>query len=67
MSKSNSVMQRFLADESGATAIEYGLIATLLVVVIIGAMTALGGALGDLFNGNEGSIGAAIDGAVNGS
>ncbi|HWE47854.1 MAG TPA: Flp family type IVb pilin [Caulobacteraceae bacterium] len=33
---------RFLKDESGATAIEYGLIAALISVVIIGALTALG-------------------------
>ena len=35
-------VKRFLNDESGATAIEYGLIAALIAVVIIGAVTALG-------------------------
>lgn len=34
--------KRFVADESGATAIEYGLIAALIAVVIISAVTALG-------------------------
>ncbi len=34
--------QRFLKDESGATAIEYGLIVALIAVVIIGAVTTLG-------------------------
>ena len=33
---------RFAQDESGATAIEYGLIAALIAVVIIGAITTLG-------------------------
>ena len=33
---------RFLKDESGATAIEYGLIAALVAVVIITALTTLG-------------------------
>lgn len=33
---------RFLRDESGATAIEYGLIAALIAVVIIAAVTTLG-------------------------
>jgi pilus assembly protein Flp/PilA len=33
---------RFLKNESGATAIEYGLIAALISVVIIGALGALG-------------------------
>eukprot|EP01041_Mallomonas_annulata_P023980 gene23980-biopygen16890 len=35
-------VSRFMADESGATAIEYGLIAALIAVVIITAVTALG-------------------------
>lgn len=34
--------RKILADESGATAIEYGLLAALIAVVIIGAVTALG-------------------------
>ena len=38
-------IDRFIADESGATAIEYGLIAALIAVVIIGALQALGGNL----------------------
>jgi pilus assembly protein Flp/PilA len=33
---------RFLADESGATAIEYGLIAGMIALVIIAALTTLG-------------------------
>jgi pilus assembly protein Flp/PilA len=33
---------RFMNDESGATAIEYGLIAALIAVAIIGGVTALG-------------------------
>jgi len=35
-------ISRFLNDESGATAIEYGLIAALIAVVIIGAVGAVG-------------------------
>ena len=41
----------FARDESGATAIEYGLIAALIAVGIIAAATALGGRLSALFNG----------------
>jgi pilus assembly protein Flp/PilA len=37
-----SLVKRFLKDESGATAIEYGLIAALIAVVIIGAVTVIG-------------------------
>lgn len=36
------MLKRFLADQSGATAIEYALIAGLISVVIIGAVTATG-------------------------
>jgi pilus assembly protein Flp/PilA len=42
---------RFLNDESGATAIEYGLIAALIAVGIILAATTLGSSLSGLFNG----------------
>ncbi len=42
-------MKRFLKDESGATAIEYGLIAALISVALIAGATALGGSIGDTF------------------
>jgi pilus assembly protein Flp/PilA len=41
---------RFLKDESGATAIEYGLIAALIAVVIITAVTTVGTNLRTKFN-----------------
>ncbi len=40
----------FFRDESGATAIEYGLIAGLIAVVIIGALTSLGTHIRTKFN-----------------
>ena len=40
----------FFVDDSGATAIEYGLIAALVSVAAIGALTAMGTALTDMFN-----------------
>jgi pilus assembly protein Flp/PilA len=36
------LVTRFMKSEKGATAIEYGLIAALIAVVIIGALTAIG-------------------------
>ncbi|HEY8574017.1 Flp family type IVb pilin [Phenylobacterium sp.] len=36
---------RFAKDESGATAIEYGLIAALVAVVLVTALTTMGGKL----------------------
>ena len=40
---------KFFSDKSGATAIEYGLIAALIAVVIIGAVTAVGTSLSTTF------------------
>lgn len=42
-------MTRFAKDESGATAIEYGLIVALIAVVIITAVSTLGGKLNTAF------------------
>jgi len=50
---------RFLKDESGATAIEYGLIAALIAVAIIGGATALGNSVNNKFSG----VAATMDGA----
>jgi pilus assembly protein Flp/PilA len=44
-------------DENGATAIEYGLIAGLISVVIIGAVTLVGSTLSALFTYIAGSEG----------
>jgi pilus assembly protein Flp/PilA len=47
--RSMSTMRKFLKDESGATAIEYGLIAALVSVVIIAMLTLLGNNLNQTF------------------
>ncbi|MCL4768379.1 MAG: Flp family type IVb pilin [Hyphomicrobiaceae bacterium] len=44
-----NLFARFLKDESGATAIEYGLIAALIGIGIITAATTLGTELADTF------------------
>jgi len=43
------LVARFLKNESGATAIEYGLIAALISVAIIGGATAVGTDVGNTF------------------
>jgi pilus assembly protein Flp/PilA len=48
--------KQFLRDESGATAIEYGLIAALIAVVIITAVTAVGTNLSGTFNTVAGKV-----------
>ncbi|WP_055047754.1 Flp family type IVb pilin [Devosia sp. A16] len=53
-----NTIARFVNDESGATAIEYGLIAALIAVGIIVAATLLGNNLSGLFNGISGRLAA---------
>jgi pilus assembly protein Flp/PilA len=58
-----TTIRKFLKDESGATAIEYGLIAALISVVIIATLTLLGNTLNQTFveveNGLRGAAEAA--------
>ena len=50
-----------LKYESGATAIEYGLIATLVSIAAIGALTAMGSSLQDLFGTVSNSLITAVN------
>ena len=52
-------LSNLLRDESGATAIEYGLIAALISVVIIGAITLVGSNLSGTFNTVANNLSAA--------
>ena len=54
-----NLVTRFIKDESGATAIEYGLIAALISVALIAGAKAIGDGLDDKFT----AISSAVDGA----
>jgi pilus assembly protein Flp/PilA len=55
-----TLLNRFVRDESGATAIEYGLIAALIAVVIIAIVRTVGTSLVTVFTSvNNGLVGAA--------
>jgi pilus assembly protein Flp/PilA len=54
-----NLLTRFLNDDSGVTAIEYGLIAALISVVIITAAAAVGTQLSNVFNNIAGRLAAA--------
>lgn len=58
-----SFIKSFFKDDSGATAIEYGLIAALVSVAAVGALGALGGDLSTMF----GAVSTELQGAVAGS
>ncbi len=49
-------LKSFVKNESGATAIEYGLIAALIAVAIITAVTGVGTKLNGLFDGISGKL-----------
>jgi pilus assembly protein Flp/PilA len=51
-------LARFRKDEDGATAIEYGLIAALIAVVIIGALTTLGTNMSSRFQTVASAVGS---------
>lgn len=56
------LIARFLRNESGATALEYGLIISLIFLVIVSAVTAFGKTATDIFN----TAFHAISGTLNG-
>lgn len=61
------LLKKLMKKEDGATAIEYGLIAALISVVIIGAITALGDNLSNTFTAVSDSLaGAAADAPAEG-
>jgi len=55
-------MLSFINDENGATAIEYGLIAALIAVVIIGAVSTLGEQVANTFTHVSDSMADAVGG-----
>jgi pilus assembly protein Flp/PilA len=55
-----NILVRFVTDESGTTVIEYGLIALLISIGIIGALTVIGATLGGIYA----AIGIALAGAI---
>ncbi len=57
-----NILKKIRKDESGATAIEYGLIAALVSVAAIGALTAMGGSLNTMFQSVSNAITAAVGG-----
>lgn len=51
-----SKLRLFMEDESGATAIEYGLIAALVSVAVIGSLRSLGTSLTNMFSSVDSAL-----------
>ena len=60
MKNVKNVLVRFVTDESGTTVIEYGLIALLISIGIIGALTVMGATLGGLYVAIENALAGAV-------
>lgn len=58
MKTSIGIIQRFWADEEGAVAIEYGLLAVLIALAVAAGATILGDGLSTLFTNIGGCFGA---------
>ena len=50
------MLRRFLRDETAATAIEYGLVAAMICVAILGGLTTFASGVTTLWDGNNGQI-----------
>ena len=55
-----SIVKNLIKDESGATAIEYGLIAALVSVAAVVALENMGGVLENMFTTVEGKLNGAV-------
>jgi pilus assembly protein Flp/PilA len=55
-----NVIRQFAGNESGATSIEYALIAVLVAVAIIGSVSALGDSLQSIFSTVSSEVGTAL-------
>jgi pilus assembly protein Flp/PilA len=61
-SEAKTVLKKFWNDRSGATAIEYGLIGSLIAVAIIGGFSALASAISNLWGDNNSAINNGLNG-----
>ncbi len=55
------MITRFLRDETGATSVEYGIIASILSLAIITGVGALAVQLNQMWGDNNGAIGSALN------
>lgn len=60
------MLKKFFKDESGQGMVEYALIIALIAVVVIVAVTALGGGIEDTFNGAKDELNKATTAAAGG-
>ncbi len=59
MNAIRTIMGRLRSDERGATAVEYGLIAALIVIAMLSGLSTLGGGAGGMWTGLKDKVAAA--------
>ncbi|MCG5073939.1 Flp family type IVb pilin [Paraburkholderia tagetis] len=59
----NKLLKRFAKSEDGVTALEYGLIAGVIVIAVAATVPAIGGSVKDLFTSVETMVGGAATAA----
>lgn len=64
MQKSTSLLKRFLRDESGATAVEYGILIAILSISLIGVFAATGDSISSILGRDEGGVAATLNSAT---
>ena len=57
-----NLISRFVKEDSGATAIEYALIAALVSVAAVGALTVMGQSLNTMFGAASSALNTAVSG-----
>lgn len=62
MIATRSKLRRLFADRRGATAVEYGLIASLIVIAMVSGLSAMGGGTGGMWTRISTDVGEAMQG-----
>lgn len=57
---SSAASKSLLSDEQGATAIEYGLIASLVAIIIVSGLLVLANSMDTMYSSIEGTVGGAM-------
>jgi pilus assembly protein Flp/PilA len=64
MQKSKNLLSRFLHDDNGATAVEYGILVAILSISLIGVFATMGDSISSTLGRDEGGVAATLNSAT---
>lgn len=64
MQKSKNLLSRFLHDDNGATAVEYGILVAILSISLIGVLATTGDSISSILGRDEGGVAATLNSAT---